>query len=144
MTFALFELLVGRRKEQISESRRVEEQKARLLRGARSTVNDVALEAIHELREHGWLTNDDGLLTGAKLQGANLAGVTLWRANLTNANLQQVKFDEHTVLPDAQWVEEDTEGNLIYDKCWIQDIDMTRYTNPEHPDFWQPEWVKQP
>lgn len=50
MTFALFELLVGRRKEQISESRRVEEQKARLLRGARSTVNDVALEAIHELR----------------------------------------------------------------------------------------------
>jgi len=25
---------------------------------------------------------------------------------------------------------------------WTPDTDMTRYTDPNHPDFWQPDWVK--
>jgi hypothetical protein len=31
-----------------------------------------------------------------------------------------------------------TEGEYVFDKYWTPQIDMTRYTNPEHRDFWQP------
>jgi len=32
---------------------------------------------------------------------------------------------------------------IQFDKYWTPETDMTRYTNPEHPDFWQPEWAKE-
>jgi hypothetical protein len=97
----------------------------------------------------------DADLSGANLQQtnlrkANLQNANLCRANLTHAvlaeanlygtQLEGTKFDRKTVLPDAKDMGVDEH---IYDKFWTPDTDMTRYTNPEHPDFWQPDWVNQ-
>jgi hypothetical protein len=76
-------------------------------------------------------------LQRAKLLGANLKGADLRGANLQGADLRGVKFDEKTVLPDAQ------EIYHRYDKYWTPETDMSRYTDPNHPDFWQPDWVKE-
>ncbi|MEL7433487.1 MAG: pentapeptide repeat-containing protein, partial [Chloroflexota bacterium] len=63
------------------------------------------------------------------LENANLSNTLLWNVNLSNANLKNADltdaiFDE-TILPDKT--------------VWTPDTDMTRFTNPEHPDFWSPE-----
>jgi hypothetical protein len=34
-------------------------------------------------------------------------------------------------------------GRPVYDKYWTSDTDMSRYTDPNHPDFWQPDWAKE-
>jgi hypothetical protein len=89
-------------------------------------------------------------LRGANLQHANLENTLLERANLQGAclagvNLKGVKglktvvFDEATVLPDAEIIDEDDEGNPIFDIFWTSSVDMTRYINPDHPNFWQPK-----
>lgn len=70
-------------------------------------------------------------LTGANLEKANLSGVNLEGADLTDA-----KFGETTVLPDAdcEWGQE----QIVCDSYWTPDTDMARFTDPEHPDFWNP------
>lgn len=70
----------------------------------------------------------DGHLTSANLEeanlcGANLQGADLQKAILKGANLTGARFDG-AVLPDGT--------------DWIPGIDITRFTNQEHPDFWQP------
>jgi uncharacterized protein YjbI with pentapeptide repeats len=99
-------------------------------------------------------------LQGADLSAANLEGVLLSQANLKGANLLltnlkdaellQLEYDEMTVLPDANYIISDNHnvlrdehGKFMYDKYWSPETDMTRYTDPEHPDFWQPDWVKE-
>lgn len=90
-------------------------------------------------------------LSEAKMQGANLAN-----ANLRNAELENTIFDEKTVLPDAEvkttdngFPLRDEHRNLVYDKYWTPQTDMSRYTDPNHvdengnPDFWQPDWAKE-
>ena len=171
---------------------KIEELKARLVREAKSNVNTVAVQAINELRDKGWLSGEDSLLIDAKMWNANLTGADLssanlknihlggaklrntklWMANLQdailagadlqNANLLYVNlsgailmnanligvdlrfahFDKKTILPDAKFKGKDDKGNQIYDKYWTPETDMTRYTDPNHPDFWQPNWVK--
>jgi uncharacterized protein YjbI with pentapeptide repeats len=81
-------------------------------------------------------------LTGTNLQGAvlynvNLQSADLYNVNLQGADLRGVIFDEKIVLPDAQ------ENYHLYDKYWTPETDMRRYTDPNHPDFWQPDWVKE-
>lgn len=76
-----------------------------------------------------WQTN----LQGANLSNANLQGVALWEANLqgadlSGADLEDATFDDFTILPDSEMEREIK---------WTPDTDMTRYTNREHPDFWQ-------
>lgn len=87
-------------------------------------------------------------LVNANLQDANLERADLQGANLRNANLQGADleyaiFDENTVLPDAELMR-DTSGNFIFtdESYWTPDTDMTRYTDPEHPNFWQPPYLK--
>ncbi len=68
-------------------------------------------------------------LRGADLEGANLSvadlrGANLYRTNLQGAELTDAVFDDTTTLPD--------------DSNWTPDTDMTRFTDPEHPDFWDP------
>ena len=85
----------------------------------------------------------DSILTGASLAGTNLAGAFLWKAdlrgtdlalvNLVGAELSNAAFDTHTILPDAEFSKP---------KYWTPETDMTRYTDPSHPDFWQPDWAK--
>lgn len=85
----------------------------------------------------------DANLSEVNMFRANLAGANLWRANLAGANLTGVNlvgtdvkaavFDENTQLPDT-----DPDGEIFY---WTSHTDMSRYTDPAHPDFWQPTWV---
>lgn len=80
-------------------------------------------------------------LAGAMLRWSNLSSTNLYQANLTGVEISNVEFDENTILPDAKMLRKE-QGRARYSKYWTPDIDMTRYTNPNHPDFWQPEWVE--
>ena len=90
-------LVVDRLNERRDEQRQTEELKTRLVREAGSRSNHVAIAAIEQLRHHGWLMGDDGLLkgqtlaeadlSGANLRSANLSDAGFWRANLQGADL---------------------------------------------------------
>jgi uncharacterized protein YjbI with pentapeptide repeats len=67
-------------------------------------------------------------LARTQLGEANLTGTNLWRANLAGANLRSAEFNEETVLSDKTQ--------------WTPNTDMTRFTNPEHKNFWQPDYLK--
>ena len=69
-------------------------------------------------------------LQGADLSGSNLEGAHLADANLEGANLKHTKFDEHTVLPN--------------EICWQSDVEMTRFTNRNHPEFWRSDYEESP
>jgi uncharacterized protein YjbI with pentapeptide repeats/uncharacterized membrane-anchored protein YhcB (DUF1043 family) len=86
---------------------------------------------------------DNANLSHAILYQANLSHVNLEKANLRKADFEEVIFDTKIILPEAEWQrwDEDLEEG-IYSKYWSTDTDITRYTNPEHPDFWEPEYLK--
>ncbi|MEM9951763.1 MAG: pentapeptide repeat-containing protein [Chloroflexota bacterium] len=93
-------------------------------------------------------------LRGAYLHNANLAnasafgtdfrGACLWYANMRNMrHLDKAIFDETTILPDSRPLYDEngevmTDDNelILFDFYWTPEIDMSRYTNPEHRDFW--------
>ncbi len=71
-------------------------------------------------------------LADANLQGARLTGANIEEAILRGVNLDNIILEEEilrakiiTILPD---------GNK-----WTPDTDMTRFTDPHHPDFWRPD-----
>jgi hypothetical protein len=88
-------------------------------------------------------------LVGAKLQQANLFVANLYGANLFAAHLEGADlrsayllkvsglegahFDGNTRLPD------DTDENPSF---WQQGMSFSHFTDPAHPDFWKPSWVK--
>lgn len=133
-----------------------QQRKEQLIERMCSQDDAVVRQAIKELRKRGWLKDGslkgiclcDADLRGENLWGANLQDVKLSRANLQGANLRgselegtmldganlqgaalrsmyigSATFSEHTILPD---------GTL-----WIRDVDMMRFTDPDHPDFWR-------
>jgi len=78
----------------------------------------------HANLSHAYLKGAD--LQSACLRGADLRGANLNDANLMDAHIDEATlFDAETILPDCTYWEE---GN-----------DISRYTNPEHPYFWQPK-----
>lgn len=103
----------------------------------------------------------DADLREADLHNSNLTDAVLLRANLEQARLTYVQFDntnlkdaslrdadltgaiftETTVLPSANATGRDADGKLIFDAHWSPDVDMTRYTDPNHSEFWQPDWL---
>src|SRR5690606_20435970 len=77
-------------------------------------------------------------LEEADIEHAELQGAYLYGANLRNAKLDGAKFDVRTVLPDSGW-----DDNLSRPTSfWTPDTDMSRFTDTDHPNFWQPEWAK--
>lgn len=100
-------------------------------------------------------------LKNAKLEGADLRGAVLWQTNLQGANLlkanlqgaslAQNQLDESVVLPDGDFLGINSDGNSIYtpDSYYQPGVtDMRKYTDPAHPEFWQPElgqpeWVEE-
>lgn len=64
-------------------------------------------------------------LQAVNLGRANLSGADLFNANLQDADLSTTHFDENTILPDGS--------------KWTAKTDLNRFTNPTHPDFWQPQ-----
>ncbi len=76
-------------------------------------------------------------LKNTRLTYVNFCGANLKEAILLGADLAGAIFDEATVLPDAKRTGRDANGQLVFTDYWTSDTDMTRYTNPEHPNFWQ-------
>ncbi|MEP7293763.1 MAG: pentapeptide repeat-containing protein [Chloroflexota bacterium] len=62
--------------------------KRQLVDDAASTSNEIAKNAVHQLRRKGWLKGENGLLKGADLSDANLQGADLVGANLQEADLR--------------------------------------------------------
>jgi uncharacterized protein YjbI with pentapeptide repeats len=69
-------------------------------------------------------------LQGANLNLANMQGTNLWETNLQDVTLYQALFDEQTRFPDFSQ--------------WKPDTDMTRFTDPNHPQFWRSNDPKSP
>lgn len=69
-------------------------------------------------------------LGGANLQWVHLQGTKLYLANLQEAALNGARLDEETTLPDGA--------------TWTPDIDLDRFTDPEHPDFWRSDEPRSP
>jgi hypothetical protein len=67
----------------------------------------------------------------ADLQSACLRGADLRGANLNDANLIDAHFDDETLL--------NIETILPDNTYWEEGTDISRYTNPKHPYFWQPK-----
>lgn len=137
--------------------------KEQLIAQLGSRDNTAVRGAVYELRKRGWLC--DGSLAGLCLDGINLTAENLWGANLQNvdlsraalrdanlqgadlrgttfvgADLQDVtlrssylgyaKFSAETILPDGTH--------------WAREIDMKRFTDPAHPDFWRSDEASSP
>ncbi len=66
----------------------------------------------------------EAVLNDINLQGAWLHYTNLRGADLRGANLSDAQFNEESILPDGEY--------------WTPDTDLSRFTNPEHPDFWNP------
>jgi len=71
----------------------------------------------------------EAVMNETRLQEANLRGANFEGALLQDAKLDKAQFDTTTILPDGQH--------------WTPTTDLTRFTNPQHPDFWQPEILPQ-
>jgi len=63
-------------------------------------------------------------LMNANLKQADMVGANLVGVKLKNAKLMGAEFDNNTILPDGE--------------NWTPDTDMTRFTDPDHPHFWEP------
>lgn len=73
------------------------------------------------------------VLTGANLRyadlvAADLRGTLLSEADLSHAKLDRAQFDENTQLPDKT--------------NWRKDVDLTRFTDPTHPNYWRSEMTE--
>lgn len=66
-------------------------------------------------------------LRGADLRGVDLRGADLREAALQFSDMTGASFDANTILPDGT--------------SWHFNTVIRRFTNPEHPNFWQPAWV---
>jgi uncharacterized protein YjbI with pentapeptide repeats len=118
-----------------------------------ANIQNAALEGANlQCASLDWANLTSANLTNANLQGANLYNTKLHSANLQGACLRGAVnldlpsftplFNEKTVLPDAKRIDDFNITETRYDKYWTPGTDMTRYTNPEHPDYWEPDWVK--
>jgi uncharacterized protein YjbI with pentapeptide repeats len=100
-----------------------------------------------------WLLLAD--LEEANLKGANLGGAMLERAYLVKANLGKAIL-YYANLGKAILYYANLEGANLESAClegaelsvdsilpdgtkWTPDTDMARFTDPNHPDFWQPD-----
>lgn len=148
--------------DRLYQRRAREEHKRELIRQLKSPDNILTNQAAVELRYHGWLS--DGSLAGVFINGnlkdvdlsftnldwvhfsqANLEGVRFWKASLkltslVGCNLKNADFGVNTMAYQA-WIDETTQ--LPDGTLWTPETDMTKFTDPNHPDFWEPDWVKE-
>ncbi len=75
---------------------------------------------------------DEAVLIGADFRGAQLTHANLENAVLVNANL------EGADLSEANLHNVNLTGAILPDSTvWSSEVDMKRFTNAEHPNFWQ-------
>ena len=65
---------------------------------------------------------ENAILVNSDLHDSFIVSTNLLNANLREANLEGVVFSERTILPDGTH--------------WTKQTDMTRFTNPNHLNFW--------
>ena len=87
---------------------------------ARSSRHREVLRRV-DFSEREWF---DVSFAGAHFVEPDFRGAMLLNADFCNAVLVQPTFDEHTTLPDGS--------------NWTPDTDIERFTDPNHPFFWQP------
>lgn len=80
-------------------------------------------------------------LEEALLESTDFSGADFGNANLKGAIFKDTIFSNETALPDANIIGINKDKSLKYDKYWTPETDMSRYTDPDHPDFWQPTWA---
>lgn len=61
-------------------------------------------------------------LEHADLRDTDLAGASFERARLEEVDFRGARFNQETVLPDGSY--------------WNDQVDIARYTDPNHPAFW--------
>ena len=140
--------------------RETQELKERLVHQAGSRVNQIAVNAVEELRHNGWLQGDDGLLEKADLTEANLRGANLKKANLqgawlTEANLQGAKLQwadlreaelidakfqgaqlQGADLRKAEMEEAKLDGAILPDGSeYTDETCLARFTSPAHGQY---------
>ncbi len=128
--------ILDRRAERREALRAENDLKARLIREMGSSVNEVAIRAVEELRAKGWLS--DGTLEHMKWKNANLQDADLTRAtlpyvNLGEANLKKAKFYEANLENACLWSANLQESNLrvvyLYNSdlwgAYLQNADLT-------------------
>lgn len=71
-----------------------------------------------------------GTLRNADMTGANLKAANLVDIDLQGAILAEVICNWETILPDKN--------------AWEEGTDLTRFTDPQHPDFWRSDNKKSP
>ena len=91
-------------------------------------------------------------LTNANLENANLEGAwlndaILLGANLKGANLQNANFENATLLPSQVMTDEDLHKlatmfgdatpTTLPNNCPAKDTDLSRFTDPNHPQPWR-------
>lgn len=79
-----------------------------------------------------WFAN----LKEADLAGANLKGAKLRGVNLEEAKLLFVEYSIETTLPESPTL---GSPDWLLGTNWTPDTDMTRFTDPNHFDFWNPD-----
>jgi hypothetical protein len=154
-------LWIERLQRQRDERNAEKALKEQLVRDAGSTSNEVAKNAVHQLRKRGWLEGDHGLLAGQDLRGAYISGANMEKASLQGtdlgkATLQWVNLEgtnlERANLSGAYLREAIMKGGkletAVFDETtilpdgrhWSPDIDMTYYTNPPDDAPWMEQW----
>lgn len=88
-------------------------------------------------------------LNGADLRGANLTEARLYRASFYDANLRDADLTR-AYLQGARLNNADLRGAILDGSCmdewtvcpdganWTPETDLTRFTDPTHPDCWIP------
>lgn len=151
VTFWLFELIVGERKQRELEEKRQQSARERFIRELGSQVHATAINAVRELRSNGWLQDgslkkadlrranlkeaklssidieaadlSSANLQGADLRQAKLQGVNFAGANLQGALLEESRMDRKTILPNKT--------------LWSPQVELAMFTDQNHPQFWQ-------
>lgn len=94
-----------------------------------------------------YVTLYDAKLNGADLRGSILIGADFRQADLTNASLCFATLD----FPDLSFIpvfRPDTAASfhaaiMPNGQPLSSDNPIERYTDDRHPDFWEPDWVKE-
>lgn len=109
------------------------------LRGARMDFSDFSDAQLFfanlERADMSGVNFQGAALTNANLRdtnlvAANLSGALLLGADMTNAKIEKAVWSEDTQLPD--------------NTRWRDSTDLTRFTDPTHPQYWRSDMTESP
>ncbi len=152
--------------DRIYQRREREARKRELILQMGSPDNGFAREAVRCLRHEGWLYGNslkkisffqanlaNTILTNVNFSDSNLMAVNLENSILVNANLEGADLGganltdcllAGTNLSNTTWRVVINPGEKVITaimpdgEFWTPETDLNRFTNPEHPDFWEP------